>query len=131
MLLGAPNWALGTAMPMFDPSLIEVRAQALNGLGLTRARWAEAPTTTVTMQSAGLGRRGGEEEPTLFGLGRREGEEEPTLHGLGLTRTRWIEQPHGLGFFESPLWMYRKWIVLGGVGLLGLGILGLAGALLK
>lgn len=36
-----------------------------------------------------------------------------------------------LDLFDSPVWKYRKWIVLGGVGLLGLSILAGAGALLR
>jgi hypothetical protein len=39
---------------------------------------------------------------------------------------------HGvLDFVDNPLFRYRKWIVLGGVALVGLAILGGAGALLK
>lgn len=33
--------------------------------------------------------------------------------------------------FDSPVWTHRKWIVLGGVGLLGLAVLAGAGALLR
>lgn len=87
--------------PMYYRKLAQVH---LDGLGITRARWAAPPS------------------------------------GLGLTRARWTTGPHlarneqlqGItDLFDSWWWRNRKWLVLGGVGLLGLGILGLAGTLLK
>ncbi len=110
-LLGAPGWLLGDAsQPMFDPSLVEVHANP--GLGLTRARWGAPPV----------------------GLGPSH-----ALDGLGFTRARWGEPPHlsthaqlgAMELFESPLWRNRKWLVLGGIGLLGLAGLAIAGAVLR
>jgi len=55
-----------------------------------------------------------------------------SLTGLGITKARWIDPPHGLGFgFDSWAWTNRKWLVIGGVALLGLAVLGGAGALLR
>ena len=36
-----------------------------------------------------------------------------------------------LDIFESPVWEYRKWIVVGGVALIGLSLLAGGAALLK
>lgn len=36
-----------------------------------------------------------------------------------------------LDLFESPLWTHRKWLIVGGVALLGLAVLGGATAILR
>ena len=87
--------------PMYYQKLAQVH---LDGLGITRARWSAPPS------------------------------------GLGITRASWLQPAHfsqqtqlqGVEeLFDSWWWRNRKWLVLGGAGLLGLGVLGLAGALLK
>lgn len=91
--------------PMYYQKLAQVH---LDGLGITRARWAEPAQG---------------------------------LSGLGITRARWTQPPGFatseqqlagmLDFFDSPLWKYRKVLILGGVGLIGVGLLGFIGAVLK
>lgn len=56
------------------------------------------------------------------------------MGGLGLPIARWHSQRAGLGaidMFDSWAWRNRKWLILGGVGLLGLGVLSGVGALLR
>ena len=103
-MIGAPAWLFGNVPQV---SLQAPRALGTQ-LGITQARWAEPPSA---------------------------------LSGLGITRARWAQPPDlsvsdqqlagVLDFFESPLWKYRKVFILGGVGLLGVGLLGLIGAVLK
>ena len=139
-MIGAPAWLFGPAAhPTFVPPLPHVQTGA-PGLGLTRARWTAGPSGLGPSQ---LGRAG------VDYLGRygvdylgRAGEEEPTIPGLGITRARWAPDlnPHlstnqqlmGVtDFFDSPMWKYRKPLILGGVALAGLGLLALFGAILK
>jgi hypothetical protein len=104
-MIGAPAWMFGPAQhPSFVAPIPHVTPGAFSGLGLTRARWTAPPS------------------------------------GLGLTRARWSSNPHlsraeqlqGITeFFDSPMWKYRKWFVLGGVALVGLAALSLAGAILR
>lgn len=54
--------------------------------------------------------------------------------GLGLPMARWGQPRADLGattLFDSWAWRNRKWLVLGGLGLLGLSALSAAGALLR
>lgn len=56
------------------------------------------------------------------------------LSGLGITMAHWAQPRAELGaieFFDSWAWRNKKWLVLGGVALLGLGVLSTAGALLR
>ncbi len=54
------------------------------------------------------------------------------MNGLGITMARWAAPPSGLGaVFESWAWQNRKWIVLGGIGLIGVGLLSGLGAILR
>jgi hypothetical protein len=58
------------------------------------------------------------------------------LQGLGITMASW-QQPRAdlgavnIGLFDGWAWRNRKWLVLGGVGLLGLAALSGVGALLR
>lgn len=54
------------------------------------------------------------------------------LSGLGITRARWANPGFaGIDFFDSWAWRNKKWLVLGGVGLVGLSLLGTVGAILR
>jgi hypothetical protein len=53
------------------------------------------------------------------------------ITGLGITRARWMPAPHGLGMFDSWAFRNRKWLVVGGIGLVGLAALAGASVLLR
>lgn len=56
------------------------------------------------------------------------------VEGLGITMANWM-QPRadlrGIDMFDSWIWRNRKWLVLGGLGLLGLAALGTVGGILR
>lgn len=103
-MIGAPAWLFGNVPPVSFQAPFQPGTQ----LGITRARWAEPAQG---------------------------------LSGLGITRARWAQPPTFatqeqelagiVDFFDSPLWKYRKVLILGGVGLLGVGLLGFIGAVLR
>ena len=56
------------------------------------------------------------------------------MNGLGITRASWQQPRADLGaldIFDSWAWRNRKWLVLGGLGLVGLGVLSGVGAILR
>lgn len=56
------------------------------------------------------------------------------MNGLGITMANW-HTPRAdlgaLGLFDSWAWTHRKWLVIGGLGLIGLGLLSSVGAILR
>lgn len=56
------------------------------------------------------------------------------LQGFGTPMASWLKPAvgvPGLGFFDTVWWQQRKWIVLGGLGIVGLAGLLLAGKFLR
>lgn len=56
------------------------------------------------------------------------------VDGLGITMANWLPPRAGLrgvDVFDSWAFRNRKWLVIGGVGLVGLAVLGAAGAILR
>lgn len=92
-------------------------------------QFSSDPKVNIKLNPHALSGFGAIRRPSMNNRGCCDGGNIPDDCCSGFTMTRGLRDP--LDLFTSPVWTHRKWLVLGGVALLGLAFLGGAGALLR